>query len=86
MTPDQSIVPFHRSFILAKVIYLDKVNDLSRSELDLLNIETLAALQEARHNYDLIEDKQSEEASGEYRRIKMAGYFQAAIQIALQNR
>jgi hypothetical protein len=52
----------------------------------MLNIETLAALQEARHNYDLIEDKQSEEASGEYRRMKMAGYFQAAIQIALQSR
>jgi hypothetical protein len=86
MTQDQSIVPFHRSFILAKVIYLDKVKELTSGELDMLNVETLAALQDARHNYDLIENKQSEEASGEYRRIKMAGYFQAAIQIELQNR
>lgn len=86
MTQDQSLIPFHRSFLLGQVVYLDKLSDLTRRELDLLNVETLAGLQEARHAHELIEDKQSEEASGLYRRMKMHGYFQAAIQIELQNR
>jgi hypothetical protein len=51
----------------------------------MLNVDTLAALNEARFRYDQIEDKQSEAAGGEYRRIKVAGYFQAAIRLELDN-
>ena len=49
----------------------------------MLNIDTLAALNEARHKYEQLENKQSDDAKGGYRRIKMANYFQAAIQIEL---
>lgn len=83
---DTSFIPFFRSFLLGKSIDLDKIVDLAKPELDILNVETLAALNEARHNHDQIENKQSEEASTEYRRMKVAGYFQAAIKIALDQR
>ena len=46
----------------------------------------MAALHEARHNLDLCEDKQSEDAGTEFRRMKIAGYFQAAIEIELGKR
>lgn len=83
---DTTYLPFFRSFILGKSIDLDKVAQLSTPDLNLLNIETLAALDEARHNHEHVLNKQSEEGSTEYRRMKTASYFQAAIKIALSHR
>jgi hypothetical protein len=81
---ETSMVPFYRSYLLGgKTVYLDKLKELSNDELNLLNIETLAALNEARHSYDAVENKQSEEGGHMYRRIKVAGYFQAAIKLEL---
>jgi hypothetical protein len=81
---DTSFIPFFRSFILGKSVELDKLSELSSRQLEMLNVETLASLNEARHNYELIADKQSEDASTEFRRMKVAGYFQAAIKIAME--
>ncbi len=83
---DTSFIPFFRSFLLGKSIELNKVPELSKAELDILNVETLAALNEARHNHEQIENKQSEDGSTEFRRMKVAGYFQAAITIELAQR
>ena len=81
---ETSMVPFYRSYLLGgKTVYLDKLKELSDDELNLLNIETLAALNDARHAYDAVENKQSEEGGHIYRRIKVAGYFQAAIKLEL---
>jgi methionine synthase I (cobalamin-dependent) len=81
---DTSTLPFYRSYLLnGKMVYLDKLSELSNEELNLLNIETLAALNDARHAYDAVENKQSEEGGHIYRRIKVAGYFQAAIKLEL---
>jgi len=77
--------PFYRSYLLNRTIYLHELKKLSNDELHMLNVDTLAALNEARYRYDQIEDKQSEAAGGEYRRIKVAGYFQAAIRLELDN-
>ena len=80
------MVPFYRSYLLGgKTVYLDKLSELSDSELNMLNIETMASLEEARRDYDVIENKQSEEGGSVYRRLKVAGYFQAAIKLELQN-
>lgn len=82
---EASTVPFYRSYLLGgKTIYLDKISELSDGELHMLNIETLSALQEARHEYDSIDNKQSEEAGPLFRRLKIAGYFQAAIKLELE--
>ena len=82
---EASTVPFYRSYLLGgKTIYLDKISELSDDELHMLNIETLSALKEARHEYDNIENKQSEEAGPLFRRLKIAGYFQAAIKLELE--
>jgi hypothetical protein len=86
MTDNQAIIPFHRSFLLGKLVHIDKLSELTQAELELLNVETLASLHESRHNYELIENRQTEEASTEFRRMKIAGYFQAAIQIELGKR
>jgi phosphoglycolate phosphatase-like HAD superfamily hydrolase len=83
---ETAMVPFYRSYLLnGKTVYLDKLSELSDAELNMLNIETLAALTEARHEYDSCENKQSEEAGPLYRRLKVAGYFQAAIKLELEN-
>ncbi len=80
------MVPFYRSYLLGgKMVYLDKLSELSDSELNMLNIETMASLEEARRDYEAIENKQSEEGGSAYRRLKVAGYFQAAIKLELQN-
>lgn len=80
------MVPFYRSYLLGgKMVYLDKLSELSDSELNMLNIETMASLEEARRDYEAVENKQSEEAGSVYRRLKVAGYFQAAIKLELQN-
>jgi hypothetical protein len=83
---DTSITPFYRSFLLGRTVHLDGIADMPMRDLDLLNVETRAALQEATEKHQQIEDKNSEEASTEYRRMKIARYFQAAIEIALKNR
>lgn len=83
---ENSMVPFYRSYLLnGRTIYLDKLSELSDSELHLLNVDTMAALQEARHEYEAIENKQSEEAGPAYRRLKVAGYFQAAIKLEMES-
>lgn len=81
-----SFIPFFRSFLLGKNIDLDKLPELPTKELEMLNVETLAALNEARYNHDNMDNKQSEEGHTEFRRMKVAGYFQAAIKIALDQR
>lgn len=83
---DTSFIPFFRSFLLGKNIDLDKISDLPAKELEMLNVETLAALSEARHNHECMDNKQSDEGHTEFRRMKVAGYFQAAIKIALEQR
>ena len=80
---ENALVPFYRSFLLNRVVYLNELDKLADKELDMLNIDTLSALNESRHRYEQLEDKQTDDAKGEYRRMKMAGYFQAAIQIEL---
>jgi hypothetical protein len=82
---ENSMVPFYRSYLLnGKTVYLDKLSDLSDAELNMLNIETLASLEEARRDYASVENKQSEEGGSVYRRLKVAGYFQAAIKLELE--
>jgi len=83
---DTSITPFYRSFLLGKTIHLDGIADMPLRDLEMLNVETRAALQEAMEKHQQMEDMNSEEASTEYRRMKIARYFQAAIEIALKNR
>ena len=83
---DTSITPFYRSFLLGKTVHLDGIAEMPLRDLELLNVETRAALQEAMEKHQQMEDKNSEEASTEYRRMKIARYFQAAIEIALKNR
>jgi len=83
---ENSMVPFYRSYLLnGRTVYLDKLSELSDTELHMLNIDTMAALKEARHEYENIENKQSEEAGPAYRRLKVAGYFQAAIKLELES-
>jgi hypothetical protein len=74
-------VPFFRSFILNRTVYLDKLGELANDELDLLNVETLATLSELRYEYEKLEDKESTTAGVLFHRIKVAGYFQAAIKV-----
>lgn len=83
---DTSITPFYRSFLLGRTVHLDGIADMPMRDLELLNVETRAALQEAMEKHQQMEDKNSEDASTEYRRMKIARYFQAAIEIALKNR
>jgi hypothetical protein len=45
----------------------------------------MASLEEARRDYEAVENKQSEEGGSVYRRLKVAGYFQAAIKLEIQN-
>lgn len=86
VTADTSFIPFFRSFLLGKSVQLDQLSELPIKELEILNVETLAALNEARHNHDSMDNKRSDEAHTEFRRMKVAGYFQAAIKIALDQR
>jgi hypothetical protein len=77
---------FYRSFLLGRTVYLDGIAEMPLRDLEMLNVETLAALQEAQEKHQQMDDKQSDEASTEYRRMKIARYFQAAIEIALKSR
>jgi hypothetical protein len=83
---DNTMIPFYKSFLLGQTVYLDQLKGLPMRDLELLNVDTLAALEEARHRYAVLEDKKSDDAGAAYRQLKTAGYFQAAIQIELGNR
>lgn len=74
-------VPFFRSFILNRTVYLDKLGELTDEELRLLDVETLATLNELRYEYDKLEDRESTQAGVLFHRMKVAGYFQAAIKV-----
>jgi hypothetical protein len=75
--------PFFKSYLLGRNFLLDEIKDLSDSELNTLNIETMAALEEARYQYARVEDKTTVDAGPVFARMKIAGYFQAAIKLEL---
>jgi hypothetical protein len=75
--------PFFKSYLLGRNFVLDEIKDLNDSDLNTLNIETMAALEDARYQYSKIEDKNAVEAGPVYARMKVAGYFQAAIKLEL---
>jgi hypothetical protein len=76
--------PFFKSYLLGRNFLLEDVKDLSDAELNTLNIETMAALEEARYQYARVEDKTTAEAGPVFARMKIAGYFQAAIKLELE--
>ena len=76
--------PFFKSYLLGRNFLLEDVKDLSDSELNTLNIETMAALEEARYQYARVDDKTTAEAGPIFARMKIAGYFQAAIKLELE--
>jgi hypothetical protein len=75
--------PFFKSYLLERNFLLDDIKDLSDAELNTLNIETMAALEEARYQYARVEDKTTGDAGPVFARMKIAGYFQAAIKLEL---
>ena len=79
-------IPYFHSYLLGKSAPLDQLSSLPDNELGILDVETLAALNEARHNRSNMNDFQTDEARTEFRRMKVAGYFQAGIKIALDQR
>ena len=76
--------PFFKSYLLGSNFLLEDVKDLSDAELNTLNIETMAALEEARYQYARVDDKTTAEAGPVFARMKIAGYFQAAIKLELE--
>ena len=76
--------PFFKSYLLGRNFLLEDVKDLSDAELNTLNIETMAALEEARYQYARVDDKTTAEAGPVFARMKIAGYFQAAIKLELE--
>jgi hypothetical protein len=81
MTQTPTNAPFFRSFLLGKTFSLEDIKDISDVALETLNIETLAALNDARHEYSNLDDRQSKEGGQIFYRMKVASYFQSAIQI-----
>jgi hypothetical protein len=75
--------PFFKSYLLERNFLLDDIKDLSDAELNTLNVETMAALEEARYQYARVDDKAGVEAGPVFARMKIAGYFQAAIKLEL---
>jgi hypothetical protein len=75
--------PFFKSYLLGRNFLLEDIKDLSDAELNTLNIETMAALEEARYQYARVEDKTCGDAGPVFARMKIAGYFQAAIKLEL---
>jgi hypothetical protein len=75
--------PFFKSYLLGRNFLLEDIKELSDAELNTLNIETMAALEEARYQYARVEDKTTIEAGPVFARMKIAGYFQAAIKLEL---
>jgi hypothetical protein len=81
MTQTPTNAPFFRSFLLGKTFSLEDIKDISDVDLETLNIETLAALNDARHEYSNLDDRQSKEGGQIFYRMKVASYFQSAIHI-----
>ena len=75
--------PFFKSYLLSRNFLLEDIKELSDAELNTLNIETMAALEEARYQYARVEDKTTVDAGPVFARMKIAGYFQAAIKLEL---
>ena len=75
--------PFFKSYLLGRNFLLEDIKTLSDPELDTLDIETMAALEEARYQYARVDDKTTAEAGPVFARMKIAGYFQAAIKIEM---
>jgi hypothetical protein len=76
--------PFFKSYLLGRNFLLEDIKTLSNAELDTLNIETMAALEEARYQYARVEDKTTADGGTVFARMKIAGYFQAAIRLELE--
>ena len=76
--------PFFKSYLLGRNFLLEDIKTLSNPELDTLNIETMAALEEARYQYARVEDKTTADGGTVFARMKIAGYFQAAIRLELE--
>lgn len=74
---------FFKSYLLGRNVQLDDLKDLTDQELRTLNVETLASLDESRYEYSQVENKHSADAGPTFARMKIAGYFQAAIKIEL---
>jgi hypothetical protein len=75
--------PFFKSYLLGRNFLLEDIKELNDAELNTLNIETMAALEEARYQYARVEDKTTVDAGPVFARMKIAGYFQAAIKLEL---
>ena len=76
---------FFKSYLLGRNVQLDDIKELSDQDLRTLNVETLASLDESRFEYSQIDNKHSTDAGPTFARMKIAGYFQAAIKIELAN-
>ena len=74
---------FFKSYLLGRNVQLDDIKALSDANLRTLNVETLASLDESRFEYSQIDNKHSADAGPTFARMKIAGYFQAAIKIEL---
>jgi hypothetical protein len=74
---------FFKSYLLGRNVQLDDIKALSDADLRTLNVETLASLDESRFEYSQIDNKHSADAGPTFARMKIAGYFQAAIKIEL---
>lgn len=87
-TSVDNALPFYKSYFLERQVRIDEIEQLTEHDLHMLNVETLSALNEARHEYDLIEqkDRNGYEAGQVFRRLKIAGYFQAAIALEKDHR
>lgn len=71
--------PFFKSYLLGRTFSLEDIKELSDVDLETLNIETLSALMDARHDYSQLDNRKSTEAGQVFHRMKVASYFQAAI-------
>ena len=74
---------FFKSYLLGRNVQLEDLKDMSDQDLRTLNVETLASLDESRFEYSQIDNKHSSDAGPTFARMKIAGYFQAAIKIEL---
>ena len=74
---------FFKSYLLGRNVQLEDLKDMSDQDLRTLNVETLASLDESRFEYSQIDNKHSSDAGPTFARMKIAGYFQAAIKIEM---
>ena len=74
---------FFKSYLLGRNVQLEDLKDMSDQDLRTLYVETLASLDESRFEYSQIDNKHSSDAGPTFARMKIAGYFQAAIKIEM---